>query len=186
MLLHSLIYATSIHICCPVIDVFVLSLSRYHGMCRDTSFVTVTGTNHWVIPLKRTAQAIRESKVAPASACHTLTGAKWAAYVGGCSRNTKNNLSDYHLYKIYFIKPYCDQLMVWNNGTVANIELPSPDGYETSGCQSWQSSYSHLMQYYYMRWSVQVRKVNVQQIGVVADAQGYIVPGTARPKDNVP
>ena len=197
LLLHSLDVtnsgATSIHICSPDTDVFVLSLRRYHDLCQDTSFVTGTGTKHRVIPLKPIVQAIGESKVAALPAFHALTGADNTGSLAGkgnltCGKafkaadhdiikamtdlGTNKTPSEVTLAgvekfvcKIYQLQtsiskvsdlrwwlfkkkqeqserlpPTPDalrqatlrahyQLMVWNSDTVANPELPSPDGY---------------------------------------------------------
>lgn len=58
------------------------------------------------------------------------------------------------------------QLLLWNSATVANPEIPSPDGY---GWNRDDDEWVPIMTNQYCSWwSVPVWKVNVQQISVVA------------------
>lgn len=67
--------ATSIDICCPDTDVLVLSLRRYPELCKATSFITGSGKNHRVIPLKPVLEALGSAKIAALPAFHALSGA---------------------------------------------------------------------------------------------------------------
>ena len=55
---------------------------------------------------------------------------KWPTFIGGCLRENKNYLSDYHLHQTHFIGPYYEHTVSWWYGTrdtAPNSGLPSTD-----------------------------------------------------------
>lgn len=67
--------ATTLQIHSPDTDVFVLALRRYPDLCQDTSFVTGTGQNHRVIPLRPIVEALGSKRTAALPAFHAFSGA---------------------------------------------------------------------------------------------------------------
>ena len=66
--------ATSIDICSPDTDVFILAIHRYPDLCKNTNFVTGIGKNHRTIQLSQVYDALGHSKAAALPGLHALSG----------------------------------------------------------------------------------------------------------------
>ena len=79
MILHALdataYGATQLQIHSPDTDVFVLALTRYPKLCKNTLFVTGRGQHHRIIELKPIVQTLWPEKIAALPAFHALSGA---------------------------------------------------------------------------------------------------------------
>ena len=75
MILHALDGATQLQIHSPDTDVFVLAITRYPKLCKNTLFVTGRGQHHRTIELKSIVQTLWPEKIAALPAFHALSGA---------------------------------------------------------------------------------------------------------------
>ena len=67
--------ATTIRICSPDTDVFVLALRRYPHFCEDTAFVTGVGQRRRIISLKPIFTALGRERAAALPGFHAFSGA---------------------------------------------------------------------------------------------------------------